>query len=1138
MSDNTISQNLDYGINIAGINSTIFENNVTNNGNNGINANGANTTITWNNVTSNSGSGIYVNGADITVSDNTATNNQHGIYLNNSTGTIQSNDLADNQYGIYLSSSSANINFNRIAGNNVYGLYCTGNGIVNATNNWWGSNNDPSTNSSNIYNNGETLNYNPWLVLNINTNPVTTTNNSTIAVDLTHNNAGSDTSPQGNVPDNIPISFFTSLGTITNPGYTRNGKTNATFSRENVSSGAANITVALDNQSLQTNVFFDETPLAIHVNPIGGLYNRTQNVTLITIDPNGTSITYYATDGSDPLVNGIIYSNPITLNTTTILRYVAVDSEGNCGPQYTTTYIIDTTPPNATADIKGGVYNSTQTVTLTATDNIDPHPVIYYTTDGSDPTTSSTLYTSPITLQMNLTTRTIIDLKFIAVDQLGNMGLIQTETYILTLSIVNINNNKTYSLIQDAINDNSTLNGDVIQIYSGTYSETVIVTKKLTIMPVSNNDVTIQAADPNHNVFTITNSGNGSIIQYLTLNGNINLQANDCTIYMNTITGNGTSGIITSNSVNNAIIYNDITCNGFNGIQTNSSSNTIYGNTIHDCVSGIYSENSNNKISSNDLTNNLYGIWTYNSTDNIQFNRIAQNTYGLRNDIGTVNATNNWWGTNNPTNPNDIWIVSGNVNYTQWLVLSVNASSTNSGGNSSVTADLTHNNQGEDTTPQGHVPNGIPVNFTTNYGTIVTTSYTVKGKATTILNLGSTQNATVTTAASLDNQNVSTTGFISTGTAILTITSTAIDNSTGQPLNITHDMPLNNSVTWLSAVWINTGMFTDELQVIVDGIVVQDKYFYNAAYTTWQYSYSTSVFNAIIYANQHLPFISSAELTNFWNNLTTTYNLTSSELEFIQNHGQEFIDNLTVNIVYPGVAGLNLTVTDPHSNVINLNFPGNVIQRTSQVIYTGSLGEGVKSFAIATTKVTEDVMQYWWNQYSSYQTGDAMNVAYNTFLTALMIEYIHDRIADNITTPLNVTWSRTSPAIVSISEDPYQIYETLESDHSMRMTVIGTTENMRVFNFITSNSISFIEYEVMNSSATMELLYIYNNYNTYVEIFEENGFIIIKSLMNDNFLVIDPETSIVRDIDTVNNLYGGYMNGVDVQRNLGKNISL
>jgi hypothetical protein len=57
------------------------------------------------------------------------------------------------------------------------------------------------------------------------------------------------------------------------------------------------------------------------------------------------------------------------------------------------------------------------------------------------------------------------------------------------------------------------------------------------------------------------------------------------------------------------------------------------------------------------------------------------------------------------------------------------------------------------------------------------------------------------------------------------------------------------------------------------------------------------------------------------------------------------------------------------------------------------------------------------------------------------------------------------------------------------------------------------------SSVVMELIYLSYNYDTYVEAFEDNGFVIIKSTFND-FMVIDLETGIVRDIDTVNNCYG------------------
>jgi hypothetical protein len=98
----------------------------------------------------------------------------------------------------------------------------------------------------------------------------------------------------------------------------------------------------------------------------------------------------------------------------------------------------------------------------------------------------------------------------------------------------------------------------------------------------------------------------------------------------------------------------------------------------------------------------------------------------------------------------------------------------------------------------------------------------------------------------------------------------------------------------------------------------------------------------------------------------------------------------------------------------------------------------------------------------------------------------------------------------------------------MGMTVVGQPANIYVFNYITSLYISPIENKVMSnaynatfSSVTMELIYTYYNYRTYVETFEDNGFVIIKSLMNDNFLVLDPETGIIRDINTVNNFYGG-----------------
>ena len=45
----------------------------------------------------------------------------------------------------------------------------------------------------------------------------------------------------------------------------------------------------------------------------------------------------------------------------------------------TNVYTIDKTAPTATANPTAGTYNTKQSITLNATDNIDPYPTIYYT---------------------------------------------------------------------------------------------------------------------------------------------------------------------------------------------------------------------------------------------------------------------------------------------------------------------------------------------------------------------------------------------------------------------------------------------------------------------------------------------------------------------------------------------------------------------------------------------------------------------------------------------------------------------------------------------------------------------------------------------------------------------------------------
>jgi uncharacterized protein GlcG (DUF336 family) len=92
------------------------------------------------------------------------------------------------------------------------------------------------------------------------------------------------------------------------------------------------------------------------------------------------------------------------------------------------TIILDTTSPATTASPTGGTYSSAQSVTLTCNDGSGSGcDKIYYTTDGSTPTTSSPVYSSPINIAATTT------LKFFSRDKAANSESVKTETYTINL---------------------------------------------------------------------------------------------------------------------------------------------------------------------------------------------------------------------------------------------------------------------------------------------------------------------------------------------------------------------------------------------------------------------------------------------------------------------------------------------------------------------------------------------------------------------------------------------------------------------------------------------------------------------------------------------------------------------------------
>jgi parallel beta-helix repeat protein len=256
----------------------ILGNNIINNLNGIYLYNSTENVISGNIMLNNSLNGMLISaGSDNEISSNKITyNSVAGINVQNSNKCrIYSNLIHDNYDGIYLNNSTAEIHLNSIVENSRYGLYKVGNGTVNATNNWWGSNNPivSLTSPSDIGIAGGSVTYDPWLVLSINSstdrsNRSGTHYNYIITADLTHNNQGGDTSSDGNIPDNIPLYFNSTLGTINNSGSTKKGK--AELKLTSSVAGTANVSVTFDNQTVSQTVNITS------VNVLGVYNTRTQ----------------------------------------------------------------------------------------------------------------------------------------------------------------------------------------------------------------------------------------------------------------------------------------------------------------------------------------------------------------------------------------------------------------------------------------------------------------------------------------------------------------------------------------------------------------------------------------------------------------------------------------------------------------------------------------------------------------------------------------------------------------------------------------------------------------------------------------------------------------------------------------------
>jgi len=143
------------------------------------------------------------------------------------------------------------------------------------------------------------------------------------------------------------------------------------------------------------------------ITPAGGTYTTIQSVTTTDSIPGATI--YYTTDGSTPIVNPAFYqtASPIYTGPITVQSYfetisaIAVATGYQPSNMTQATYTLNLPSPVAPVlSLTSGYYASAQTLTIT---DATPGTTIYYTTNGTTPTTGSIQYMGPIAVTSSQT---------------------------------------------------------------------------------------------------------------------------------------------------------------------------------------------------------------------------------------------------------------------------------------------------------------------------------------------------------------------------------------------------------------------------------------------------------------------------------------------------------------------------------------------------------------------------------------------------------------------------------------------------------------------------------------------------------------------------------------------------------------
>jgi hypothetical protein len=212
----------------------------------------------------------------------------------------------------------------------------------------------------------------------------------TIAAQLTYNG----TTLTLNLTDTVTNATFTQAFTVNIPS-----TVGANTAYVGFTGGTGGLS-AIQNIKTWTFTSSTEQTAATPVfSPLPGTYSSTQNIALSSTTPGATI--YYTINGTAPTTSSAVYSSAIAVSANTTLEAMAVASGFTQSAVASAAYVIQTgATATPTFSPGAGTYSAAQSVAIS---DSTPGAVIYYTTNGTAPTTASAVYSSAIAVSANTT---------------------------------------------------------------------------------------------------------------------------------------------------------------------------------------------------------------------------------------------------------------------------------------------------------------------------------------------------------------------------------------------------------------------------------------------------------------------------------------------------------------------------------------------------------------------------------------------------------------------------------------------------------------------------------------------------------------------------------------------------------------